>query len=556
MSSKVFHDVIVVGSGASGSLAVKTLTEQGLDVLLFEAGRDITSADFPQDLNGPQEKGMQLWARIQASLTGQPLQSRVAMYGKQQRHLFVKDNDHPYSTPKGRPYLWIRGKQLGGRLHTFGRVLLRWSDADFKAASRDGEGTDWPISYADIAPYYEKVEKLLDVRGNADDVPSVPSGSYAGPTKLVASEQDFKTSVENKWPERRAIAWRFMPPNAKRIPLGILHAKETGKLTIRSNAVVRRILTDPATGKATGVEFIDTVNGTVETAQSRSVVVAASAIESVRLLLNSAGNKHPHGLGNSSGVLGRYFFDQVPCIIMGTVPNKHGAEIDDTLEPDPFYGRSGGVYIPRYENVKTQTNSNFKRGFGFQGTVGRMYVPKDRPMRFAMMGFGEMLPHRDNRITLHPTRKDKWGMPLPHIDIAMRDNELAVLKAQSSAIKQMSDAAGLETQWLASQLGLQEFGRGAFPDADFVSRMLFRMNIAKSMSLGAAIHESGGVRMGDDLATSVLNTQNQMWDAPNVFVTDAASFVTGGCSGTTLTLMALTIRASQYLAHELKAGKL
>jgi choline dehydrogenase-like flavoprotein len=556
MTTKQRHDVIVIGSGASGSLAVKELTEQGFDVLLLEAGRDITSADFPQDLKGPQEKGMQLWARTQASLTGQPLQSRVAMYGKQQRHLFVKDSDHPYSTPKGRPYLWIRGKQLGGRLHTFGRVLMRWTDADFKAASRDGEGTNWPISYADIAPYYDKVEKFLGVRGNADNVPSAPNGNYAGPTKLVGAEQDFKSRIEFKWPERRAIAWRYMPPNAMRIPLGISLAKETGKLTIRSNAVVRRILTDPSTGKATGVELKDTVSGTVETVQTRSIVVAASAIESVRLLLNSAGGKHPHGLGNSSGILGRYFFDQVPCIIMGTVPNKTGAEIDDTLEPDPFYGRSGGVYIPRYENVKTQTNSNFKRGFGFQGTVGRMYVPKDRPMRFAIMGFGEMLPQQDNRITLHPSHKDKWGVPLPHIEIAMRENELAMLKAQSTAIKEMSDAAGLEAQWLASQLGLQEFGRGAFPEADFVSRLLFRMNIKKSMSLGAAIHESGGARMGDDPSTSVLNNHNQMWDAPNVFVTDAASFVTGGCSGTTLTLMALTVRASQYLARELKAEKL
>lgn len=551
------YDAVVIGSGASGAFAAKELTERGLDVLLLEAGRNIVpEVDFPTNFAGPKEKGIQLWARARAAVTGQPLQSRVAFYGPQQRHLFVKDREHPYSTPRGKPFLWIRGKQLGGRLHTFGRVLMRWSDFDFKAASRDGHGIDWPISYADLAPYYSKAEQVLAVRGCPENIPNLPDGNFAGPSRLTAAEQDFKARTEQRWPDRRPTPWRYMPPNAKRIPQPILDAMATGRLTIRSDSVVRRIETDPATGRATGVEFADRITGEVQTIAARAVMVCASAIESVRLLLNSAGGKHPAGIGNNSGNLGRYFMDQVPSLIMGTVPGRTGSEVADPLPPDPFYGASGGIYIPRFANLATRTNPEFVRGFGFQGTVGRLYVPGDKPARHAFMGFGEMLPQADNRITLDPRRKDRWGMPLPHISIAMGDNERAMLREQERAMREMALNAGLAIEFGGSALGLHEEGRGAFPDADWFSRLLFRLNFRSSMILGAAIHESGGARMGDDPATSVLNSWNQCWDAPNVFVTDASSFPTGGCSGTTLTLMALTIRAAEYAANKLLAGEL
>lgn len=550
------YDFIVVGSGASGSFAAKELTERGLDVLLLEAGRPVSEVDFPTNFAGPKEKGIALLARARAALTGQPLQSRVAFYGPQQRHLFVNDREHPYSTPKGKPFLWIRGKQLGGRLHTFGRVLLRWSDVDFKAASRDGYGQDWPISYADLEPYYGKVEQILGVRGCPDGIANIPDGKFAGPSKLTGPEEDFKTRTEQKWSGRRLIPWRYMPPNAKRIPQPILDGMATGRLTIRTDAVVRRIVTDPGSGKATGVEFADRENLGVEVVSGRAVMVCASAIESVRLLLNSAGGKHPQGLGNSSGMLGRYFMDQVPSMIMGTVPNRSGSEVADDVPMDPFYGNSGGVYIPRYENLASRTNPDFIRGFGYQGTIGRLYVPQEKPARYAFMGFGEMLPQHENRITLHPHRKDRWGVPIPHIACVMGPNETAMLKEQLRSAREMALNAGLEMEFSGSALGIQEEGRGAFPDSDCFSRLLFRKNFRSAMSLGAAIHESGGVRMGNDPATSVLNQWNQCWDASNVFVTDASSFVTGGCAGTTLTLMALTVRASENAAKQLATGLL
>lgn len=549
------YDALVVGSGAAGSFAAMALTGRGLNVLLLEAGRPITADDFPVDGKGPREKGIQLWARAWAAVTGQPIQSRVALYAKQQRHLFVNDRAHPYSTPKDAPYLFIRGKQLGGRLHTYGRMLLRWSDHDFKAASRDGQGIDWPIANADLAPYYARVECLLGLYGRREGLDQLPDGEFAGAARLSQAEQAFEAAIKGRWPGRAVTTWRYMPPNAKRVPQPLLAAQATGRLTVRPNAVVRRVLVDDATGRATGVEFVDREGaGSAEVARAGVVVLCASPIETVRLMLHSTSRRHPRGLGNGSGVLGRYFMDQAPSMIMGTVPGRQGFEADTTVAPDPFYGVSGGVYVPRFENLGAPDGRGFTRGFAFQGTVGRLFTPPDKPARFALMGFGEVLPREDNQISLHPTRRDAWGVPLPHIRCTLGAADAALLKAQTQAMLDMAQTAGLEVEFNGSQLGLQEFGRGAFPDADPFSRWLFRRNFRSSMCMGAAIHESGGARMGADPATSVLNSHGQCWEVPNLFVTDASSFASGGCAGTTLTVMALSLRAGEYIASQ--AGSL
>ncbi|MBU9205432.1 GMC family oxidoreductase [Burkholderia multivorans] len=550
------YDVVIVGSGAAGSFAAKELTQRGMEVLILEAGRAISEKDFPLDLKGPREKGIQLWARARAAVTGQPIQSKVALYARQLKHLFVRDSEHPYSTPKDTPFLWIRGKQLGGRLHTFGRVLMRWSDYDFKSASRDGYGEDWPISYADLAPYYDRVEEFLGVYGCEDNIRNLPDGKFVGPSKLTSAERDFKEKTETRWPDRRVVAWRYMPPNSRRIPQGLLAAKETGRLTIRTDAVATRVLTDSATGRATGVEFVDRVTKESESVSGKVVLLCASTIETVRLMLNSRSSRHPDGLANSSGTLGRYFMDQVPSLIMGAVPGRTGSELDDTVAPDPFYGVTGGVYIPRWANLDGTTNPDFMRGFAYQGTIGRLFVPEGRPARFGIMGFGEMLPNAKNTITLNPGKRDAWGVPIPHITCAMSGNELAMLREQTTAIIEMVRNAGLEVEFCGSALGLTEFGRGAFPEADWFSRWLFRRYFTQSMSMGAAIHETGGARMGTDPARSVLNAHNQAWDVPNLFVTDGSSFPTGGCSGATLTIMALTARACEYIATGHAAGRL
>jgi choline dehydrogenase-like flavoprotein len=554
MSEKQF-DAIVIGSGAAGSFAAKELTQRGLEVLLLEAGPNITEADFKNAPANPRPKGMDIKTRALATLQGQPIQSRAAFFGGQLKHLLVNDRKNPYTTPADKFFLWIRGRQLGGRLHTYGRVVLRLTDYDFKAASRDGAGEDWPISYADLAPYYDQVEEFLGVYGNQDHLRNLPDGKYAHKPKLTAAEQAFKATVEGKWPERSVVSWRYVAPNLKRVPLPLLAAAETGRLTIRTDAVVKRITVDPGTGKATGAEFIDRLTKKTETVSANVVMLCASTIESIRLLLNSASPKHPNGLGNSSGILGRYFMDQVPSLMFGTVPSVKGWELDDSAPADPFYAPSGGIYIPRYQNLDSVTNSDFKRGFGIQGIIGRGPVPDNSPAMFGLMGFGETLAYRDNCVALNPKRKDAWGIPVAHIKCSLTENEHALLREQMRAVREMVDACGYRIDFSGSTLGLEN-EKEAYPNADPISRFLFRKSFKKSMAVGAAIHECGGARMGADPAKSVLNSYNQCWDVKNLFVTDGSSFPSSGTAGPALTIMALTVRACDYAAREYKDGRL
>jgi choline dehydrogenase-like flavoprotein len=548
------YDAIVVGSGASGSFAAKELTERGLDVALIEAGRAITPEDFAHPPKGPVQKGVQLFKRAIATLEGRPVQAKVAMYGHQFRHLFVKDFAHPYKTTRENPYLWIRGKQLGGRLHTYGRVLMRWSDTDFRAGSMDGLSPDWPIDYAALAPSYDHVETFLGLCGTAEGIPNLPDGKYLKPSHLTTPETRMKVAVEGRWPGRKVIPWRYMPPNAKRVPQPILAAQATGRLTVLTDRVVRKVLTDASGKRATGVETVSAATKSVEEVRARVVVLCCSPIETVRLMLNSGSTVHPDGLGNSSGTLGRYFMDQVPILIAGSIPGMEGQEDDPTWPADPFYGRTGGAYVPRWQNVGGRTE-DFARGYGFQGTAGRLYVKPGRQAQFAFMGFGELLPNSENRVTLS-ARRDRWGMPVPHVRAWIGESERRMLDHARSEARAMAEAAGFSPEWLGSPLGLEEFGRGAYPDEDPISRMIFRLFFRQSMTMGAAIHESGGARMGDDPKTSVLNGHNQSWDVPNLFVTDASAFPTGGTAGTTLTIMALTVRAAAFISGEMQAGRL
>jgi len=548
------YDALVIGSGAAGSFAAKELTQRGMEVLLMEAGPNITEDDFKVP-EGRKQKGINLKARALAVLKGQYIQARIGFFSDQFKHLFVNDRQSPYTTPAEDFYLWIRGRQLGGRLHLYGRVLLRMTDCDFKAASSDGFGEDWPISYADLAPYYDQVEEFMRVYGSQDHVPNLPDGKYFKQPKLTALEQAFKATVESKWPDRSVISWRYAAPNLKRVPLPILAAKETGRLTILTDAIAKRITVDPSSGKATGAEFVDRLTKKSETVSASVVVLCASTIESVRLLLNSACAQHPDGMANSSGLLGRYFMDQCPSQIYGTIPGTHGWELDDSAPSDPFYAPSGGVYIPRFQNLDRVTNPKFRRGFAFQGAIGRGFVPDDRPAIFGLMGFGETLPYAENRITLHPRRKDAWGIPIPHIRCAFAQNEQELLREQVRSIQEMVDACGYKVIFSGSTFGLEN-EKDVFPDADWFSRFMFRKSFKKSLAVGAAIHECGGARMGDDPATSVLNSYNQAWDVKNLFVTDGSSFTSSGTVGPALTIMALTARACEYIAQEHKAGTL
>lgn len=549
--SQTTYDALVIGSGAAGSFAARELTAQGLSVLLLEAGPAVTQRDFDPNRKKAPASSINIWERARATLKGQPVQARAAFFTERFSHFFVNDRKNPYSTPKDAPFLWIRGRQGGGRLHSFGRVLLRWTDDDFKIRSKTGKGEDWPVSYDELAPYYEEVEASLGLYGNEDGVETLPDGVYTHPAKLTPAEETFKAEVEGRWPKRRVVSWRYIAPDAERTPKPLREALATGRLTIRHDAIVRRITTDDAGGRATGAEFIDRVTGKVETARAALVVLSASPIESVRLLLNSSSNRHPHGLGNSSGALGRYFMDQLPCLAFGSFAKASGWAVDDSAPTDPFYNPSGGIFVPRFGEGDAGRDD-----FDYQGSIGRAPTPDDEPSRLAFFGFGRMLPYADNRITLDARRKDAWGIPVPHIRCAMGEEEYALLRRQEEVLIDMVRGVGGELEFIGSPTGLREMGRGAFPDADPFSRFMFRTWFRKTMCMGAAIHETGGARMGASSKESVLNAHNQSWDVPNLLVTDASAFPGSGIAGTTLTVMALTIRACRNIADQYRAGQL
>jgi len=550
MSQEIF-EALVIGSGAAGSFAVKELTAQGLSVLLLEAGPAIGPKDFDPSRKKEPASSINIWERARATLKGQPIQARAAFFTERFSHLFVNDRKNPYTTPKDASFLWIRGRQGGGRLHSFGRVLLRWTDEDFKIRSRTGKGEDWPISYDELAPFYDEVEAYLGLYGNKDNVPTLPDGVYAKPASLTPAEQVFKQAAESRWPERHVVSWRYIAPDAERVPRPLRDAATSGRLTIRYNAVVRRINTDDKTGRATGAEFIDRHTGKLETVRAANVVLCASPIESVRLLLNSASGKHPEGLGNSSGALGRYFMDQLPCLAFGSFSGAKGWAHDPSAPVDPFYNPSGGIFIPRFGE------GDAGRGdFDYQGSIGRAPVPDDADARLAFFGFGRMLPYADNRVTLDSRRRDAWNIPVPHIRCVMHDEEHALLHRQEETLIDMIREVGGDLEFIGSPLGLKEIGRGAFPDADAFSRFVFRKWFRKTMCMGAAIHETGGARMGETPKESVVNPYNQLWDAPNLIVTDASAFPGSGIAGTTLTVMALTIRACRNLVDQYRTGKL
>ncbi|WP_224702355.1 GMC oxidoreductase [Devosia aquimaris] len=544
------YDALIVGSGASGMFAAQELTAQGLRVVQLEAGPEIGPGDFdPSSVR--RQSDINLWQRAKAFIGGQGIQARAAFFDARQRHLFVNDRQLPYTTPADAPFVWIRSRQAGGRTHVFGRVLLRWTDDDFKVHSRTGRGVDWPIGYDDLVPYYEEVERSLAIYGEDDGVPTLPDSIYGHRAELTPAERIFKNDVESRWPDRRVVTWRYIGPEPTRVLRPLRDALATGRLDIRYNSIVSKVLTDATGQRATGVEVIDRVTRQTTTVRARSVILCASPIESVRLLLNSASTQHPQGLANSSGTLGRYFVDQLPCVVAGTYSKSKGWTTADSAPADSFYGPSGGIYLPRFIAADGQSAAN---DFAFQGSIGRYSTPENTDARFSFFGYGAMDAVPDNRITLDQSRRDAWGLPVPHIRCKIGDSDRQTLRNQIDAIVETIESSGGKIDYVGSPLGLEEKGRGAYPDADPFSRFIFRKMFPRTMVMGAAIHEAGGARMGSDATSSVLNAWNQSWDLPNLLVTDASAFAGSGVSGTTLTIMAMTVRACRRLAADLRAA--
>ncbi|HVI99660.1 MAG TPA: GMC family oxidoreductase [Sphingomonas sp.] len=556
-------DAIVVGSGMSGGWAAKELAERGLKVLVIERGRHVEHGADYTDMQNPWED--KNWGRVNEDEVKRDyfVQSRCYAFNTTTQHWWVNDRDNPYTTPEDRPFGWIRGYHLGGRSLMWGRQTYRMGEMDFAANATDGHGVDWPIRYADLAPWYDHVEIFAGISGKAEGFAQVPDGKFLPPMPLTAVEKDFKARLEAAYPTRRVTNGRcahLTQPTEAQQALGrtqcqyrsmcergcsfgayfsslsatLPAAQATGNVTILTDAIVESVLYDPKTGRATGVRVIDQNTKAGSTHEARIVFLNASTIGTAQILLNSTSESFPNGLANRSDAVGRYLVDHMSGLgAMGTYPG---------FEDSYYHGRRpNGFYIPRYRNF-AEPGDGYVRGFAYQGGsyrnswrrgVGEAGVGADlkaelrRPGSWTMWlaGFGEMLPRPDNRVTLGKDR-DKWGIPIVHIDCTLGDNDHKMMKQVNADARAMLEMAGC-TDILT------------FPG---------------DRNIGLGIHEMGTARMGRDPATSVLNGFNQAHDVPNLFITDGACMASSGCQNPSITYMALTARAAHHAVEFLRDG--
>jgi choline dehydrogenase-like flavoprotein len=559
-------DAIVIGSGMSGGIAAKELCEKGLKVLVLERGNDVDPTKDYNDMVMPWEyknNNMVPEAEVAADYA---VQSQCYAFNETTKNFWVKDSDHPYSTPDDKPFTWIRGYHVGGRSIMWGRQSYRMSQMDFEANAKDGHGCDWPIRYEDLAPWYDKVEKFVGVSGSKEGLPQLPDGEFLPAWEMNDAEKMFKTAIEGKFSGRKVIIGRnanlsvaqphhielgrsdcqnrsicergcSFGANFSSLSASLPAAKKTGNLTMITDAIVHSIIQDPKTGKATGVRVIDQNTKVGKTYEAKIIFLNASTIGSAQILLASANDKNPNGLANGSDQVGRNLMDHMYALsTVGILPNG----------PDTYYKgrRPTGIYIPRYRNV-TEGADGYVRGYGFQGGVSRSggrprageagigAEMKEKahhlgPWMIFISGFGEMLPNPNNRVSLHATRKDKWGLAIPHIECAMGENEMTMAKQILTDGKAMVEAAGGKVVSQATEPGPP----------------------------GLGIHEMGTVRMGRDPKTSVLNGFNQAHEVPNLFCTDGGAMASSGCQNPSLTYMALTARAADNAVKMLKEGKI
>jgi choline dehydrogenase-like flavoprotein len=551
------YDAIVIGSGMSGGWAAKELTEHGLQTLVLEAGRPINpETDYAEHVPMWEMK-FRGYGDRQRLAKEQPIQQQCYACDEMASKFFVNDHENPYTTPDGKPFSWIRGRQVGGRSIMWGRQVYRWSDLDFEANAKEGVGVDWPIRYADIAPWYDHVEKFVGISGQAEGLPQLPDGQFLKPMALNCAEQTVKDAVARAWGRERVVtigrcavlteahngraACHYCGPCHRgcitrsyfsSVNATLPAARATGKLTLRPYSVVHSILWDRKRARATGVRVIDGQTKKTIEFQAKLIFLCASTIESARILLNSEGN-----LANSSGQVGKNLMDH----IMG---GGASARIDAPADRDSIGNRPNGIYVPRFRNVGG-AKSPFVRGYGFQGGGGRSdwgrgteltgfgadfkkALRKPGPWGFSFYGFGEMLPDEKNRVEIDKTKVDAWGIPVAKITCVYDDNAKQLVHDMSITAAEMLAEAGAHD--------IQPFTSNNPP--------------------GLVIHEMGTVRMGKDPKTSVLNAHNQSWDVPNLFITDGACMASTACQNPSITYMALTARAAAYAVDAMKRREL
>lgn len=570
---KTEYDVIVVGSGITGGWAAKEFCEKGFKTLVIERGRDVKH-------RGPEYTDMQLpWQIENRNLIAEHLEEedrysdiRDKGYFKQAtQQFFADDKEHPISFPKERPFMWVRSYQLGGRSLTWGRQVLRWGPKDFLANAKDGHGVPWPIGYDDLAPWYDYVESFIGVSANQDGLDVLPDGIFQPPWEMSCAEKFISDNLKKKYKDRHLIIGRaanLSEPTKEQLALGrgkcqarsyckrgctfggyfsslaatLPAAEKTGNLTTVTNAIVESVDYDEHLKKASGVTIIDTVTKEKRQYTARVVFLCASALASVQILLNSKSKSFPNGIANSSGAVGHYIMDH----FTGVLANAEVPGFDDKFA----YGRRPiATYIPNYRHEQ-KDGVDFVRGYGYQATAqhrtttgttankpgigkkAKQTANQPGPWRFRTLMYGEMLPYYDNAASLHPNKKDQWGIPLLHIDAQIKENERKMIEQASIDIKEILEAGGCR------DIKINKTPKNVH------------------IKIGDRIHEMGGACMGDDPKKSVLNKWAQAHDVANLFVTDGACMSSCATQNPSLTYMAITARAADYAANLLKQNLL
>jgi choline dehydrogenase-like flavoprotein len=554
------YDAIVVGSGISGGWAAKELCEKGLKVLMLERGgphehiKDYTTA----------QKNPWEFEHRGGTTTAQkkkyPVIHRGWAASEAVMDAWANEEDCPYTEVK--PFTWWRSYRMGGRSILWGRQSYRWSPMDFEANEKEGIAVPWPIGYADLAPWYDYVEKFAGISGSKENLAQLPDGHFLPPMELNCVEKDVAERLKKHYKDQRhliigrtANLTEAIPGRTKcqfrnrcweGCPFGgyfstqsstLPAAMKTGNLTVMPYSLVTQILYDKDKKKAKGVEVLDTETNKTYEYNSKIVFLFASTLNTAWILFNSATSIWPGGLGSSSGELGHNVMDHHYNIgAQGTIEGYEDQYV--------FGRRANGFYIPRFANLSGDKR-DYLRGFGYQGGASRQGWSREiaelnmggdfkdaltEPGQWTIgaTAFGEILPYHENRISLDKNKKDKWGLPVLSMDAELKENELKMRKDMQEEMKQMFDAVGVKN------ISTWDGGH----------------------ALGHGIHEMGTARMGRDPKTSVLNKWNQVWDCMNVFVTDGACMTSSACQNPSLTYMALTARAADYAVNELKKNNL